>query len=163
MEIQLILGPNNSGKSLYAENLAVENTDVPLIYVATMVPQTEDNHKRIEKHRLQRFGKGFVTIEEPWNIHTYDIPSDSIVLLEDASNLLANGIFMHRSDAYECFNRIISLSEQCKKLIIVSISGLTSGQYDSETDNYIQQLNSLNEMLENISNHCIKFDPIEKK
>ena len=31
MDIQLILGPNNSGKSLYAENLAVQNKNNPLI------------------------------------------------------------------------------------------------------------------------------------
>lgn len=157
MDIQLILGPNNSGKSLYAENLAVENNTCPLIYIATMLPQTEDNHKRIKKHRFQRAGKGFLTIEEPWNIHNLDIPSDSIVLLEDASNLLANGIFIHHSNVKESFVRILSLAEHCKKLIVVSISGLSTGQYDAETNNYIQQLNSLNEMLEKSANKCIKF------
>lgn len=157
MDIQLILGPNNSGKSLYAENLAVQNANSPLIYLATMVPQTEDNHKRIEKHIRQRHGKGFATIEEPWDIHEIDIPSDSVVLLEDASNLLANGIFMHGSDAKVSFERIISLADRCQKLIIVSIAGLTGGNYDAETDNYISQLNLLNEMLEEVSSHCTKL------
>lgn len=156
MDIQLILGPNNSGKSLYAENIAVQNTDSPLFYLATMVPQTDDNYKRIEKHKLQRSGKGFFTIEEPWNIHSLDIPSNAVVLLEDASNLLANGIFIHKSDSTACFERIISLAEQCKKLIIVSIAGLTAN-FDAETNNYINQLNHLNELLEDISSNCKKF------
>ena len=59
MDIQLILGPNNSGKSLYAENLATQNTSSPLIYLATMIPQTEENNQRIKKHLLQRDGKAF--------------------------------------------------------------------------------------------------------
>lgn len=157
MEIQLILGPNNSGKSLYAENLAVENTDSPLIYLATMVPQTDENYERIEKHKKQRSGKGFSTIEEPWNIQNLPIPADSVVLLEDASNLLANGIFQYQADAGQCFQRILTLAEHCKKLIIVSIGGLAAGNYDAETDYYINQLNLLNEMLEKASSRCYKF------
>ena len=135
MDIQLILGPNNSGKSLYAENLAVQNNNNPLIYLATMVPQTDENLQRIKKHISQRAGKGFQTIEEPWNIHTLDLPSNAVVLLEDASNLLANGIFIHKSNETECFERILLLAEHCKKLIIVSIDGLTEGSFDAETNN----------------------------
>ena len=157
MDIQLILGPNNSGKSLYAENLATQNTSSPLIYLATMIPQTEENNQRIKKHIQQRDGKGFQTIEEPWNIHTLAIPQDSVVLLEDASNLLANGIFLHHSDAAECFQRISSLANQCRKLIIVTIDGLIEGNYDEETNNYIRQLNELNSMLEDISTYRKKF------
>lgn len=157
MDIQLILGPNNSGKSLYAEALAVQNAPSPLVYLATMMPQTEENLTKIEKHKLQRAGKGFTTMEEPWNIHTLSIPSNAVVLLEDASNLLANGIFLHKSNETECFERILSLSEQCKKLIIVSISGLKEGPYDAETKQYIRQLNHLNELLEHISSDCKKF------
>lgn len=160
MDIQLILGPNNSGKSLYAENLAVQTKGSTRIYLATMVPQTDENNQRIEKHIRQREGKGFVTIEVPWNIHAIDIPSDSVVLLEDASNLLANGIFIYHSNMDECLEQILSLAHRCKKLIIVSIDGLSAGDYDDETNNYIQQLNSLNQSLEDISANCIKFSQI---
>ncbi len=158
MDIQLILGPNNSGKSLYAEDLTVQTKGCNRIYLATMVPQNDENIQRIKKHIRQREGKGFVMIEEPWDIHTLDIPSDSVVLLEDASNLLANGIFIHHSNGEESLKRILSLANRCKKLIIVSIHGLTAGNYDDETNNYIQQLNSLNQSLEDISTNCIKLD-----
>ena len=157
MDIQLILGPNNSGKSLYAENLAVQNNNNPLIYLATMVPQTDENLQRIKKHISQRSGKGFQTIEEPWNIHTLEFPSNAVVLLEDASNLLANGIFIHKSNETECFERILLLAEHCKKLIIVSIDGLTEGSFDAETNNYIHQLNHLIELLVHISSNCKRF------
>ena len=157
MDIQLILGPNNSGKSLLAEKLVVETKNLYRIYLATMIPQTQENNQRIKKHILQREGKGFTTIEEPWNIHTLDIPKDSVILLEDASNLLANGIFMHHSNVEECYQRIVTLANACQKLIIVNIDGLTVGNYDEETNNYIFQLNQLNQMLESIAANCIKL------
>ena len=157
MDIQLILGPNNSGKSLLAEKLVVETKNLYRIYLATMIPQTQENNQRIKKHILQREGKGFNTIEEPWNIHTLDIPKDSVILLEDASNLLANGIFIHHSNVEECYQRIITLANVCQKLIIVNIDGLTEGNYDEETNNYIFQLNQLNQMLESIAANCIKL------
>ena len=157
MDIQLILGPNNSGKSLLAEKLVVETKNLYRIYLATMIPQTQENNQRIQKHILQREGKGFTTIEEPWNIHSLDIPKDSVILLEDASNLLANGIFIHHSNVEECYQRIITLANACQKLIIVNIDGLTVGNYDEETNNYIFQLNQLNQMLESIAANCIKL------
>lgn len=156
MEIQLVFGPNGSGKSLYAETLAAQ-TAAPLVYIATMIPQTEDNFSRIEKHRRQREGKGFLTMEEPWDIDLLSISKEAVVLLEDASNLLANGIFQHRQNASVCFQKIQTLAKNCQKLIIVSITGLTPGEYDDETNNYILQLNELNQMLRSIASECIQF------
>lgn len=157
MDIKLILGPNNSGKSLYAETMAVQNTDASLVYLATMIPQNEENDRRIEKHREQRLGKGFLTIEEPWDIHLLELPPDSVVLLEDASNLLANGIFLHHSDVMESYRRILALAEKCKCLIIVNIDGLETGDYDEETNDYIRQMDRLNRMLEKAATDCIYF------
>lgn len=156
MEIQLVFGPNGSGKSLYAETLAAR-TAAPLVYIATMIPQTEDNFSRIEKHRRQRKGKGFLTVEEPWDIDLLSISKESVVLLEDASNLLANGIFQHRQNASVCLQKIQTLAKNCQKLIIVSITGLTPGEYDAETNNYILQLDELNQMLKSIASECIQF------
>lgn len=156
MEIQLVFGPNGSGKSLYAETLAAQ-TAAPLVYIATMIPQTEDNFSRIEKHRRQREGKGFLTMEEPWDIDLLSISKEAVVLLEDASNLLANGIFQHRQNASVCFQKIQTLAKNCQKLIIVSITGLTPGEYDDETNNYILQLNELNQMLRSVASECIQF------
>ena len=73
MDIRLILGPNNSGKSLLAEKMVVETENLHRIYLATMVPQTDHNKERIQKHIAQREGKGFQTIEESWNIHTLNL------------------------------------------------------------------------------------------
>lgn len=146
MNIRLVLGENNSGKSLYAEQLAVES-GAPRYYFATMMPQTDENHQRIEKHRIQRQDKNFLTVEEPWDIANVQIENDAVVLLEDASNLLANGIFQYQKDGLDALDQILSLSRKCKTLIVVSIAGLTDNGYDEGTVHYIQELNWLNEQL----------------
>lgn len=151
IDFTLILGANSSGKSLFAETLSEESKkkypDASLIYLATMIPQTEDNYKRIEKHRTQRREKGFHTIEAGWDIDQLDIPADSVVLLEDISNLLANGIFEHHRKMEDALEQILHLTTRCRKLIAVSIDGLTDNGYDAETAAYINGLNQLNQLL----------------
>lgn len=156
MEIQLIYGPNSSGKSKYAEEVAVSAGN-KLIYLATMVPQNEENLQRIEKHRIQRRDKGFQTIEAGWNIDKIETDPETVILLEDASNLVANGIFMHGADAQAALDAILQLAKRCKMLIIVSIRGLCAEGYDAETANYIRQLNWLNEKLEEVADKVVEM------
>ena len=156
MEIQLVLGPNNSGKSLYAEKLAVESGS-KRIYLATMIPQNEENHLRIEKHRLQRKDKGFQTIEAGWNIDQLSVDPDSVMLLEDASNLLANGMFEHSATPQQVYNLILDLAKRCRKLIIVTIAGLSPEGYYDDTAKYICGLNWLNEKIMEIANLTVEM------
>ena len=156
MEIQLVLGPNNSGKSLYAEKLAVESGS-KRIYLATMIPQNEENRLRIEKHRLQRKYKGFQTIEAGWNIDQLSVDPDSVILLEDASNLLANGMFEHSATPQQVYNLILDLAKRCRKLIIVTIAGLSPEGYDDDTAKYICGLNWLNEKIMEIANLTVEM------
>ena len=147
MDLKVILGPNGSGKSLYAEDLAVASGDSRL-YIATMIPQNQENRQRIEKHRLQRRGKGFLTIEEPLCMSCIPVPGDSVVLLEDVSNLVANRIFGTHPGTYRpILEDILTLAGRCKTLIAVSISGMNADEYDGETAEYIRALNELNEQL----------------
>ena len=136
-----------SGKSLYAEDLAVSSGDSRL-YIATMVPQNQENRQRIEKHRLQRRGKGFLTIEEPLCMSCVPVPRDSVILLEDVSNLVANRIFGNHPGTFRpVLEDILTLAGRCKTLIAVSISGMNAEEYDGETADYIRALNELNEQL----------------
>ena len=147
MDLKVILGPNGSGKSLYAEDLAVSSGD-PRLYIATMVPQNQENQQRIEKHRLQRRGKGFLTIEEPLCMSCIPVSRDSVVLLEDVSNLVANRIFGNHPGTFRpVMEDILTLAGRCKTLIAVSISGMNADEYDGETAEYIRSLNELNEQL----------------
>ena len=75
----LISGSNNSGKSIYAEQL-IAKTIGKRYYIATMRPCTEDNHRRIKKHRAQRQGLGFDTIESRYQLGNAPVSSDGVVL-----------------------------------------------------------------------------------
>lgn len=147
MDLKVILGPNGSGKSLYAEDLAVSSGSKRL-YIATMVPQNQENRQRIEKHRQQRRGKDFITIEEPLCMACVPVSGDNVILLEDVSNLVANRIFGTHPGTYKpVLEDILTLADRCKTLIAVSISGMKAEEYDGETAEYIRTLNELNAQL----------------
>ena len=92
--IYLVTGTPDSGKSAVAEELAVRTKDPHKIYLATMKVLDETGRKRVAKHRKQREGKGFVTIEREYGIlrvlEMIEMPSETTVLLECVSNLVGN-------------------------------------------------------------------------
>lgn len=144
MELTLVLGANGSGKSAFAEKTAA-GSGGKLCYIATMRPQSEDDLRRIEKHRAQRAGKGFETVELGTNVTEAPIEKNSAVLLEDVSNLLANRMFTEKGNTLDdTLNDILALGEKCARLIAVSISGLDEGDYSGETAEYVRALNTLN-------------------
>lgn len=61
--IELILGGARSGKSAFAEQLAVESGR-PVTYIATARPEDQEMRERIEHHRRQRVSDWSV-VEEP--------------------------------------------------------------------------------------------------
>ena len=60
----LILGGARSGKSSYAESIAIESGK-RLIYIATAKALDEETQQRVAHHKKQRSGLGWKTIEEP--------------------------------------------------------------------------------------------------
>lgn len=154
--IILISGPNNSGKSAFAEELITgvkvhKKYDGNLIYIATMICRNEENEGRIIKHKLRRKDMGFRDIEEPFdldNVHTE--PADR-VLLEDLSNLLSNRIFDKGGSRQEVLEQLCRLEGRCDRLFIVTISGLDSEKYHGETASYINDLNYLNNTLSSMA------------
>ena len=146
----LISGPNGSGKSRFAEEL-VSRTTGERFYIATMRSQNEENDRRIEKHRRQRAGMGFHTLELPWQICEVALPGDAVVLLEDVSNLLGNIIFEKGGTGEDAFAQIQTLKDRCALLVAVTISGLSGDGYDEETAAYVNALNELNGRLVELS------------
>lgn len=92
-----VIGGSGSGKSAYAEALAVSLAGgEPLYYLATMQIYDEEGERKAERHRKLRAGKGFITIEQPVNIAeaVVRIEAESgVLLLECMSNLGANEMF----------------------------------------------------------------------
>lgn len=114
----LVTGGSGSGKSEYAENLAVdiakkrlnqdslsikadndaekirEDDTRSLLYVATMANAGKEAKRRIARHRKLRSGKGFETLESMFLEEDIEYFRNRVVLLEDLSNLLSNYMYM---------------------------------------------------------------------
>ena len=161
----LVSGENSSGKSAFAEKLLAKFTE-NRYYIATMIPETEENYERIEKHKKQREGFGFVTLEMPYNLAEEYIEPDSAVLLEDVSNLLANNIFEKNKGVDEVFDDILKLAEKSRVLVAVTISGLENTGYDADTEMYISSINEINKKLYDealVSVRMINKKPVYEK
>ncbi|MCR5232464.1 MAG: adenosylcobinamide-GDP ribazoletransferase [Lachnospiraceae bacterium] len=113
--LKLITGPPDSGKSLRAEELAVQGGRKNLYYLATMKVMDAEGSDRVKKHRAQREGKGFATIEQPYDIiKALDVikaPKESTVLLECLSNLVGNEL--HDNPKFEDLRKLISSKKIC--------------------------------------------------
>lgn len=150
-KVILISGSNGSGKSRFAEKL-VGKTTGNRYYIATMVSQSEDNERRIEKHKRQRETLDFVTLEVPYQVSAVQVEPDSVVLLEDMTNLLGNTVFVHGGCGEDVYQDICALAEKCKLLIVVTISGMSSVEYTGETAAYIDSINELNDRIFALAN-----------
>jgi len=153
-----VIGGSAGGKSSIAEDIACRlGKNKKKYYIATMkVGDDEENIIRVKKHREQRKGKGFETIERPTDIDkaAKDIISPSIVLLECMSNLCANEMFKDEGVVTrdKAFKRIIEevkeLSGQTDDLIIVSNNVFEDGaEYDHYTVEYLKLLGDVNSFL----------------
>ena len=142
----LIMGKNSSGKSVFAEQMAVDFQKTRY-YIATMKPYGDSGMARVYKHQKQRAGMGFTTLERPYNVSGADIPPNTVALLEDVSNLLANAMFEKHADAAEVLADITALCSRTHCVVAVTISEFENGTYDEETLRYMRALAWLNEQL----------------
>ena len=64
MRVLLVTGGSRSGKSRYALSLG-EEVGARRVFVATCPQVDEEMAARIERHRRERVGRGWETVEEP--------------------------------------------------------------------------------------------------
>lgn len=166
--LDLITGGSGSGKSEYAETLAVsahkENPGGKLYYIATMYPYDEECLKRIEKHRRMRKEKGFTTIECYTRLKEIKVTKKDVVLLECMSNLLANEMYREEGSLKEAVHLketdkeqpkdrlyevilepVFLLKEQAAHVIVVTNEVFSDGmEYEEETMRYVELLGRIN-------------------
>ena len=96
-----ISGGAKNGKSFFAQTRAKEIADaedLPLHYLATMEPRDSEDRARIERHRREREGWGFTTVERERNISGLfgerpEISPRGVFLLDSVTALLSNEMF----------------------------------------------------------------------
>lgn len=147
----LVTGGSGSGKSEYAEKLALElykKNQKKLFYLATMKSTDKECDTKIDIHRKRREKTAFETIEKPVRIGEIAVSSGDVILLECISNLLANEMYSSEGRGQDCKTDIVSdimeLHEKCDLVIVsneVSYDGTT---YDAFTVEYIKAITYIN-------------------
>ena len=90
--LTLVIGGSASGKSAFAERLAVQS-GLPRFYVATMRVWDAESERRVARHRDMRRKKRFDTLECPIGLDRLILPARGTALLEDMGNLVANELY----------------------------------------------------------------------
>ena len=150
--VHLIIGTPGSGKSELAEAIvSADCGDKTKYYIAAMIPYGQEGSDRVAKHRRMRQGKGFITLEIPFDIDTAPVTGNSIALLECVSNLVANELFERHTPAGRCEEKIISeigrLAASVDDTVIVSNHFEISDDFDDETRDYSLLMDRINERL----------------
>lgn len=165
--ITLISGGSGSGKSAYAEEYIVavarERTKY---YLATMQAFDPESQAKIKRHQQLRSGKGFVTVEQPVDIHKAAqqmCAGERTALLECMSNLAANEMFSGGEPlaasavAEKILREIRALAQEVSHLVIVSNNVFEDGvQYDETTMEYLRAMGNVNEGLAAMADEVIE-------
>ncbi|MBR2007789.1 MAG: bifunctional adenosylcobinamide kinase/adenosylcobinamide-phosphate guanylyltransferase [Alistipes sp.] len=142
--IVLLTGGSGCGKSTYAERIVSSLSEKKRVYIATIQVYDEESVRRVERHRTQRLGKGFVTIECEKDLMSAGIEDGSIVLLEDLVNLVANEMF-DGGDVSRIAPALCDLAERCSHLIMVTNDLFSDGgTYAESTQEYLRVLAEVN-------------------
>ena len=146
--LTIIIGGAGSGKSAFAE-AHVCGLPGRIIYLAAMIARAGESRARVEKHRAQRAGKGFETLERGLDLENASIPAGANVLLEDLSNLLANEMYEPAGGGINAARRGLShLIEKCENLTVVTNEVFSGGaDYEDESLRYMRALADLNREL----------------
>ena len=174
--ITLVTGGSGSGKSAYAEDVAVSAEGTEKYYIATMQIYDAEGERKVERHRKLRAGKGFTTVESPRNVGQVVFPTfgeaktvcidcgepepiqkkpgQRTALLECMSNLVANEMFsadgMRAEDAVvaKVVQDMELLAAKLDHLVIVTNNVFEDGiPYDAGTMAYLRALGRINAAL----------------
>ncbi|MCL2226868.1 MAG: bifunctional adenosylcobinamide kinase/adenosylcobinamide-phosphate guanylyltransferase [Oscillospiraceae bacterium] len=123
-----VSGGCKNGKSFYAQRLAKDAAGGrPLYYIATMRPVDAEDDERIARHRGERDGWGFITVEQPNRIEEVLQKCDigGSFLLDSLTALLADEMFPHGGNVDEAAaDRVIGglrqVIEAVDNIVIVS-------------------------------------------
>ena len=161
-----ISGGSKSGKSRYAEQLAVKmrKPDTPLYYLATMIPVDDEDKKRITRHRKERKEHGFETVESGRDIITAREKCNNrgTFLLDSLTALLANEMFkLDGSVEPEAYKKVaLQITEVLSKINdIVIVSDFIYSDaflYDDTTEAYRRGLAYIDKKVADISDAVIE-------
>lgn len=148
--LTLVIGGAGSGKSAFAERL-VQAQPGPRLYIATMQPFDGECRARIARHRAQRAGKGFATLERYTDLAgaASAVPPGAAVLLECMSNLTANELYDPAGGGGAAVLRgVEAVLARSRSLTVVTNEVFLGGAaYEGDTLLYLRELARINRAL----------------
>ena len=151
-----VIGASGSGKSAFAEKLCCSLCPGEKYYIATMSASGAEGEARVKRHRENRAGLNFRTVECPAGLERIRLPEGAVLLLEDLPNLLANEMYGPEGrmrDPGENLPEILMkeihfLLRQADSAVVVTGQVFSDGiEYDSSTMEYMRLLAELNSRL----------------
>jgi len=143
----LISGGCKNGKSYFAQKVAKYQNSENLFYIATMNPSDHEDFERVKKHRKDRAGWGFKTIERHVDIWDciQNIDNDASFLLDSLTALLANEMFRENEIRLDAGDKICdelkAICSKAKNIVFVSDYIYSDAYiYDEVTENYRKSL-----------------------
>lgn len=143
-----ISGGCKNGKSYYAQHLAKAQQINSLYYVATMKSVDGEDDERIIRHRREREGWGFTTVEQSADIEKILCKCDNggSFLLDSVTALLANEMFapdgnVNESAAEKIISGLSKVLDCIENIVIVSDYIYSDAIiYDALTEKYRKSL-----------------------
>lgn len=118
--LTLVIGGAASGKSDFAESLAMHSTG-PRHYIATAQAFDAEMTAKIERHKAARADAGWQTIEEPLAVADALAALTGGVILIDCATLWLSNLMMNEADIADHTNQLIeALAGQHPPIVIVS-------------------------------------------
>ena len=116
--ITLVLGGARSGKSIFAERLAVES-GLSRVYLATAEAFDTEMEERISRHKQDR-GPGWKTVEEPVDLSqalTIHAREERVILV-DCLTLWVSNLMGQEADINTAFDTLINSVNELKGSVI---------------------------------------------
>ena len=148
-----ISGGCKNGKSYHAQELArdmAREQNVPLYYIATMIPTDEEDQERIRRHIADRDGWGFETLEQgldlPGCLDKPGVNPRGAFLMDSVTALLSNEMFRpdgtYDADAGERVARdLVEFARRTGNTVFVSDYIYSDARdFDEMTENYRRSL-----------------------
>ena len=145
-----ISGGAKNGKSMFAQEIAKKlSGEGHLWYLATMEPRDGEDDARVIRHRKEREGWGFKTVEWGRNIalHCEEFDCKGTYLVDSVTALLSNEMFggmsgePDKSAPERVAKDLIAFSETAENVVFVSDNIFCDAAfYDDWTDSYREGL-----------------------
>lgn len=156
--IALVTGGSGCGKSYYAERLIARlGAGLPLRYIATMDAYDDECKARVARHRAQRAGLGFETVECLRGLDTVQVEPGAAVILECVPTLLANEMFSEAGDVDAILRGVARLAGLCGRLVVVTNDVCSDGiAYDPSTEDYKRALAGINRAIAGMADAVVE-------